>query len=52
MKKAEKPIDSGPFYQGTKAELKPADLLEPNHSSNYGERKKANYIYSTIQLKK
>lgn len=43
-------LDSGPFYHGTKAGMKLGDLLEPGHSSNYGERKKANYIYLTATL--
>lgn len=43
-------LDSGPFYHGTKADLKLGDLLEPSHSSNYGERKKANYVYLTATL--
>lgn len=42
--------DSGPFYHGTKADLKPGDLLEPGYSSNFGERRKANYIYLTATL--
>lgn len=45
-----RPLDSGPFYHGTKAELKAGDLLEPGYSSNYGERKKANYVYLTATL--
>ncbi len=44
------PSDSGPFYHGTKANLKPGDLLEPGHSSNYGVRKEANYVYLTATL--
>lgn len=43
-------LDSSPFYHGTKAVLKPGDLLEPGYSSNYGERKKANYVYLTATL--
>lgn len=43
-------LGSGPFYHGTKADLKPGDLLEPGYSSNYGERKKANYVYLTATL--
>jgi len=43
-------LDSGPFYHGTKADLKLGDLLEPSNSSNYGERKKANYVYLTATL--
>jgi len=44
------PKDPGPFFHGTKADLKPGDLLEPGYSSNYGERKRANYIYLTATL--
>lgn len=43
-------LDSGPFYHGTKAVLKPGDLLVPGYSSNYGERKKANFIYFTATM--
>jgi hypothetical protein len=43
-------LHQGPFYHGTKAELKLGDLLEPGYSSNYGQRKKANYIYFTASL--
>jgi hypothetical protein len=42
--------DSAPFYHGTKADLKPGDLLEPGDSSNFGGRRKANYIYLTATL--
>jgi len=42
--------DYGPFYHGTKADLKTGDLLEPNYNSNYGEGKKANYVYLTATL--
>ncbi len=42
--------DAGPFYHGTKADLRPGDLLEPGYSSNYGQRKKANYVYLTATL--
>jgi rifampin ADP-ribosylating transferase len=43
-------LDSGPFYHGTKADLNPGDLLEPGFGSNYGERKKANFIYFTATM--
>jgi hypothetical protein len=43
-------LDNGPFYHGTKAALKPGDLLVPGYSSNYGERKKAKYVYFTATL--
>jgi len=38
------------FFHGTKADLKPGDLIEPGYNSNYGERKKAAYIYLTGTL--
>jgi rifampin ADP-ribosylating transferase len=43
-------LDTGPFYHGTKAALKPGDLLEPGYSSNFGERKKANFVYLTATM--
>jgi rifampin ADP-ribosylating transferase len=43
-------LDSGPFYHGTKADLKFGNLLEPGYNSNYGERKNANYVYLTATL--
>ncbi|MBO1267776.1 NAD(+)--rifampin ADP-ribosyltransferase [Arthrobacter cavernae] len=39
--------DPGPFYHGTKADSEPGELLKPGHSSNYGERTRANYVYLT-----
>ncbi|RDY71140.1 NAD(+)--rifampin ADP-ribosyltransferase [Halobacillus sp. SY10] len=42
-------IDRGPFFHGTKAELKIGDLLKPQHLSNYQD-KKSNYIYFTATL--
>jgi nicotinamidase-related amidase len=39
--------DAGPFYHGTKADLSIGDMLTPGYSSNYGEGKKANYVYFT-----
>ena len=42
--------DPGPFYHGTKAEIKIGELLEPGYSSNYGQGKKANFIYFTATL--
>ncbi len=44
------PQDAGPFYHGTKADLKIGDLLEPDFNSNYGGRKKANFVYLTATL--
>lgn len=42
--------DPGPFFHGTRADLAPGDRLEPGHSSNYGERKRANFLYLTATL--
>ncbi|HSN43686.1 MAG TPA: NAD(+)--rifampin ADP-ribosyltransferase [Propionibacteriaceae bacterium] len=44
------PLDSGPFFHGTKAGLSVGDLLEPGHGSNYGERREANFVYFTATL--
>lgn len=46
----DKLIDNGPFYHGTKADLKQGDLLTPGYHSNYGEQKKANFVYLTATL--
>ncbi|GAA2184077.1 NAD(+)--rifampin ADP-ribosyltransferase [Brooklawnia cerclae] len=43
-------VDPGPFYHGTKAVLKPGDLLEPGRESNFGERAQANFVYLTATL--
>lgn len=42
--------DAGPFYHGTKADLKQGDLLEPGFKSNYGKGTKANYVYFTATM--
>ena len=38
------------FYHGTRADLKPGDLIAPGYSSNYGRRKQASWIYLTGTL--
>src|SRR5262245_29813020 len=43
-------LSSQRVYHGTKADLKPGDLIEPGYSSNYGKRKKAAYVYLTATL--
>ncbi|WP_414692610.1 NAD(+)--rifampin ADP-ribosyltransferase [Pedobacter sp.] len=43
----DKPSDKGPFYHGTKADLKVGDLLTPGGSSNYQPELKMNHIYFT-----
>ncbi len=42
--------DPGPFYHGTKTELRVGDLLEPGYHSNFGKRRTANYVYLTATL--
>lgn len=39
--------DPGPFFHGTRADLRPGDLLTPGRRSNYGSRRIANHIYLT-----
>lgn len=38
------------LYHGTRADLRPGELIEPGHASNYGARKRANYVYLTATL--
>ena len=42
-----KPSDKGPFYHGTKADLKTGDLLTAGGNSNYKSEFKMNHIYFT-----
>ena len=41
------PSDSGPFYHGTRADLRVGDLLNPGGSSNYQSDLVMNHIYFT-----
>jgi rifampin ADP-ribosylating transferase len=38
------------YFHGTKADIKPGDLLEPGNNSNYGQQKQAKYIFLTATL--
>lgn len=38
------------FYHGTRADLKPGDLIEAGYDSNYGARKRASWVYLTGTL--
>jgi rifampin ADP-ribosylating transferase len=38
------------FYHGTRADLKPGDLIAAGYSSNYGARRQASWIYLTGTL--
>ncbi|WP_214894157.1 NAD(+)--rifampin ADP-ribosyltransferase [Exiguobacterium sp. H66] len=45
----EKPLDSGPFFHGTKASLEIGQVLDAGNQSNYQD-KRANHIYFTATL--
>jgi len=44
------PTDKGPFYHGTRADLKVGDLLTPGGNSNYRSGLIMNHIYFTASL--
>ena len=50
------PIDPGPidpaqtFYHGTRADLKPGDLIAAGRLTNYGSGKKSNHVYVSATL--
>ena len=43
-------LSSRRLYHGTRADLRPGDLIEPGYASNYGKNKKATYVYLTGTL--
>lgn len=43
-------VHSDAYFHGTKADLKPGDLIKPGFQSNYGSRKRAAYVYLTATL--
>lgn len=42
--------DAQTYFHGTKADLRPGDLIEPGYASNYGKRKQATFVYLTATL--
>jgi rifampin ADP-ribosylating transferase len=44
------PTDKGPFYHGTKADLKIGEFLNPGELSNFKEGLKMNHIYFTASI--
>jgi rifampin ADP-ribosylating transferase len=44
------PLDAGPFYHGCKADLSVGDLIAIGFTSNYGSRRKANFVYFSATL--
>lgn len=43
-------INKEQFFHGTKAQLKPGDLIAPGFNSNYGKQKQAKWVYLTATL--
>lgn len=44
------PTDTGPFYHGTKADLKVGEYLKSGQKSNYDENFEMNHIYFTANM--
>lgn len=46
------PADTAPplYYHGTRADLKPGDLITPGFLTNYGSGKTANHVYFSATL--
>ena len=44
------PIAPPPYYHGSKADLRPGDLIAPGKTSNYGTRKQALFVYLSATL--
>jgi hypothetical protein len=40
-------IQTPTYYHGTKADLRPGDLIEPGRASNFGNRHRAAFVYLT-----
>lgn len=38
------------YFHGTRADLRPGDLIEPGYRSNFGTQRKANHVYLTATL--
>jgi len=43
-------VTSWTLYHGTRADLRPGDLIEAGYASNYGRRDKAEYVYLTATV--
>lgn len=42
--------DSPTFFHGSKADLQVGDLIRPGHTSNYGSRRQAVFVYLSATL--
>jgi len=38
------------YFHGTRADLRPEDLIEPGDNPNFGSRKEANHVYLTATV--
>ncbi|MFN8074077.1 MAG: NAD(+)--rifampin ADP-ribosyltransferase [Kineosporiaceae bacterium] len=45
-----RPLDDGPFFHGTKAALRPGDLLAAGYRSNYRPEIVMNHVYFTSRV--
>lgn len=43
-------MDTGPFFHGTKADLRAGDRLEPGNRSNFGPGRTATFVYLTATM--
>jgi rifampin ADP-ribosylating transferase len=44
-------VTKWPLYHGTRADLKPGDLIKPGHTPNFGKKQRTtNYVYLTRTL--
>lgn len=43
-------LRSQTLYHGTRAQLKPGDLIAPGYASNYGSRRTSKYVYLSATL--
>ncbi|WP_394342476.1 NAD(+)--rifampin ADP-ribosyltransferase [Mucilaginibacter limnophilus] len=50
LENVSQPVDKGPFYHGTRANLKQGDLLTAGWTSNYHESLVMNHIYFTALI--
>src|SRR5690606_30860280 len=50
MKDDKTPLDPGPFYHGTKADLQIGEHLRPGFQSNFKEAVIMNHIYFTAKI--
>ncbi len=50
LETVKQPTDQGPFYHGTRADMKMGDFLNPGRNSNYQTELVMNHIYFTSQI--